>query len=80
MLAVLCRQTLLLQDIAVAPLLVILPLIAGAGPQSSQELGVLSAQSRLPFGGSRRDCTTCTSRRIASLSFGLSVAGDNAHR
>lgn len=43
--------TLLLQDIAVAPLLVILPLIAGAGPQSSQELGVLVAKGTFGFGG-----------------------------
>ena len=35
---------LLLQDLAVAPLLVILPLVAGSGPQSSGELGVLVAK------------------------------------
>ena len=35
---------LLLQDLLVAPLLVILPLVAGSGPQSTGELGVLVAK------------------------------------
>jgi len=41
---------LLLQDIAVAPLLVILPLIAGSGPQSGPELGILLAKGTFGFG------------------------------
>ena len=41
---------LLLQDIAVAPLLVILPLIAGSGPQSGPELGLLVAKGTFGFG------------------------------
>mgnify|MGYP004287196417 CR=1 FL=1 len=36
---------LLLQDLLVAPLLVILPLVAGSGPQSTGELGVLVAKA-----------------------------------
>lgn len=43
-------SVLLLQDIAVAPLLVVLPLIAGSGPQSGGELGVLVAKATLGFG------------------------------
>jgi len=42
---------LLLQDLAVAPLLVILPLVAGSGPQSSSELGILVAKATFGFGG-----------------------------
>ena len=42
---------LLLQDIAVAPLLVLLPLVAGSGPQGSAELGVLVAKATFGFGG-----------------------------
>ena len=42
---------LLLQDLAVAPLLVVLPLLAGAGPQSSADLGVLVAKGTIGFGG-----------------------------
>eukprot|EP00980_Cylindrotheca_fusiformis_P009094 scaffold1966_cov109-Cylindrotheca_fusiformis.AAC.3 len=41
---------LLLQDLAVAPLLVILPLLAGSGPSSSVELGVLVAKATFGFG------------------------------
>jgi Kef-type K+ transport system membrane component KefB/voltage-gated potassium channel Kch len=41
---------LLLQDLAVAPLLVILPLLAGSGPSSSIELGVLVAKATFGFG------------------------------
>ena len=41
---------LLLQDIAVAPLLVILPLIAGSGPQTGPELGLLVAKGTFGFG------------------------------
>jgi Kef-type K+ transport system membrane component KefB len=41
---------LLLQDLAVAPLLVILPLLAGSGPQSSSELGVLVLKGTVGFG------------------------------
>lgn len=41
---------LLLQDLAVAPLLVILPLIAGSGPQTTAELGVLVAKATVGFG------------------------------
>uniref|UniRef100_A0A7R9ZDG1 Calmodulin n=1 Tax=Pseudictyota dubia TaxID=2749911 RepID=A0A7R9ZDG1_9STRA len=43
-------SVLLLQDVAVAPLLVILPLIAGSGPQTGAELGVLTAKATLGFG------------------------------
>jgi Kef-type K+ transport system membrane component KefB/Ca2+-binding EF-hand superfamily protein/voltage-gated potassium channel Kch len=41
---------LLLQDLAVAPLLVILPLLAGLGPQTSTELAVLVAKATFGFG------------------------------
>lgn len=41
---------LLLQDLAVAPLLVILPLIAGSGPSSSSELGLLALKATVGFG------------------------------
>jgi Kef-type K+ transport system membrane component KefB len=41
---------LLLQDLAVAPLLVIIPVLAGAGPQTSAELGLLVAKATLGFG------------------------------
>jgi Kef-type K+ transport system membrane component KefB len=41
---------LLLQDLAVAPLLVILPLLAGSGPQSSSELAVLVLKGTVGFG------------------------------
>ena len=41
---------LLLQDLLVAPLLVILPLVAGSGPQGPQELGLLGAKATLGFG------------------------------
>jgi Kef-type K+ transport system membrane component KefB/Trk K+ transport system NAD-binding subunit len=41
---------LLLQDLAVAPLLVILPLLAGSGPQTSNELLLLVAKGTLGFG------------------------------
>lgn len=40
---------LLLQDIAVAPILVILPLLAGAGPQSGPEMGLLIAKGTFGF-------------------------------
>lgn len=42
---------LLLQDLAVAPLLVILPIAAGSGPQSGSELGLLVAKATFGFGG-----------------------------
>ena len=41
---------LLLQDVAVAPLLIILPLIAGSGPQTGGELGILVAKATFGFG------------------------------
>jgi Kef-type K+ transport system membrane component KefB/voltage-gated potassium channel Kch len=41
---------LLLQDLAVAPLLVILPLLAGSGPSSATELGILVAKATIGFG------------------------------
>ncbi|KAL7575586.1 hypothetical protein ACA910_020157 [Epithemia clementina (nom. ined.)] len=41
---------LLLQDLAVAPLLVILPLMAGAGPQTASEFGILFAKATVGFG------------------------------
>merc|ERR1719424_404328 len=41
---------LLLQDIAVAPLLVILPLLAGSGPSSGVDLGILVAKGTFGFG------------------------------
>lgn len=40
---------LLLQDLAVAPLLVVLPLLAGSGPQSAVELGVLVSKATVGF-------------------------------
>ena len=43
-------SVLLLQDLAVAPLLVILPLLAGAGPQTGTELGILAAKATIGFG------------------------------
>jgi Kef-type K+ transport system membrane component KefB/voltage-gated potassium channel Kch/Ca2+-binding EF-hand superfamily protein len=43
-------SVLLLQDLAVAPLLVILPLLAGAGPQTGAELGILAAKATIGFG------------------------------
>lgn len=41
---------LLLQDLAVAPLLVVLPLLAGSGPQSAIELAVLVFKATIGFG------------------------------
>ncbi|KAL3906845.1 MAG: hypothetical protein SGILL_009112, partial [Bacillariaceae sp.] len=41
---------LLLQDLAVAPLLVVLPILAGAGPQSAAELSVLVFKATIGFG------------------------------
>lgn len=41
---------LLLQDLAVAPLLVILPLLAGSGPQTSSDLTLLLAKATIGFG------------------------------
>jgi Kef-type K+ transport system membrane component KefB len=41
---------LLLQDVAVAPLLVILPIIAGAGPQTWSEVAILAAKATVGFG------------------------------
>ena len=41
---------LLLQDLAVAPLLVVLPLVAGTGPQDPQTLGLLAAKATFGFG------------------------------
>ena len=43
-------SVLLLQDVAVAPLLVILPLVAGAGPQTGSEFGILIAKATVGFG------------------------------
>jgi Kef-type K+ transport system membrane component KefB/voltage-gated potassium channel Kch len=43
-------SVLLLQDLAVAPLLVLLPLVAGSGPQSGTELGILAAKATIGFG------------------------------
>jgi Kef-type K+ transport system membrane component KefB len=42
---------LLLQDLAVAPLLVLLPIAAGSGPQDAQALGLLVAKATFGFGG-----------------------------
>jgi Kef-type K+ transport system membrane component KefB/voltage-gated potassium channel Kch len=42
---------LLLQDLAVAPLLVLIPVLAGTGPQTSAELGILIAKATVGFGG-----------------------------
>lgn len=41
---------LLLQDLAVAPLLVVLPIFAGSGPQSAVELAVLVFKATVGFG------------------------------
>jgi Kef-type K+ transport system membrane component KefB/voltage-gated potassium channel Kch len=41
---------LLLQDLAVAPLLVVLPLLAGSGPQSAVELAILVSKATIGFG------------------------------
>ena len=41
---------LLLQDLAVAPLLVLIPVLAGTGPQTSAELGILIAKATVGFG------------------------------
>ncbi|KAG7369131.1 glutathione-regulated potassium-efflux system protein [Nitzschia inconspicua] len=41
---------LLLQDLAVAPLLVVLPILAGSGPQSAAELSVLVFKATIGFG------------------------------
>jgi Kef-type K+ transport system membrane component KefB len=41
---------LLLQDLAVAPLLVVLPILAGSGPQSAAELSVLVFKATVGFG------------------------------
>lgn len=41
---------LLLQDLAVAPLLVILPLLAGSGPSTAIDLGLLVAKATVGFG------------------------------
>ena len=43
-------SVLLLQDLAVAPLLVLLPLVAGSGPQSATELGILTLKATVGFG------------------------------
>jgi Kef-type K+ transport system membrane component KefB len=43
-------SVLLLQDLAVAPLLVIVPILAGSGPQTSGELGILFAKATVGFG------------------------------
>jgi Kef-type K+ transport system membrane component KefB len=43
-------SVLLLQDLAVAPLLVLLPLVAGSGPQSSVAFGILAAKATVGFG------------------------------
>ena len=47
---ILALSILLLQDLAVAPLLVILPLVAGLGPQTLSELGILISKATLGFG------------------------------
>ena len=46
-----CLSILLLQDLAVAPLLVVLPLVAGSGPQDPAALGILAAKATFGFGG-----------------------------
>ena len=43
-------SVLLLQDLAVAPLLVLLPLVAGSGPQSGGELCILALKATVGFG------------------------------
>jgi Kef-type K+ transport system membrane component KefB/Ca2+-binding EF-hand superfamily protein/voltage-gated potassium channel Kch len=40
---------LLLQDLSVAPLLVVLPLLAGSGPQSAVDLGILVSKATIGF-------------------------------
>ena len=40
---------LLLQDLSVAPLLVVLPLLAGSGPQSAADLGILVSKATVGF-------------------------------
>jgi len=40
---------LLLQDLSVAPLLVVLPLLAGSGPQSAVDLGILVSKATVGF-------------------------------
>lgn len=42
---------LLLQDLAVAPLLVLLPVLAGSGPQTAAEFGALIVKAVFGFGG-----------------------------
>ena len=42
---------LLLQDLAVAPLLVLLPVLAGSGPQTATEFGTLIVKAVFGFGG-----------------------------
>jgi len=42
---------LLLQDLAVAPLLVLLPVLAGSGPQTAAEFGTLIVKAVFGFGG-----------------------------
>lgn len=42
---------LLLQDLAVAPLLVLLPVLAGSGPQTATEFGILIIKAVFGFGG-----------------------------
>jgi len=42
---------LLLQDLAVAPLLVLLPILAGSGPQTLAEFGILISKAVFGFGG-----------------------------
>ena len=39
------------RPIAVAPLLVLLPLVAGSGPQDTTALGLLAAKATFGFGG-----------------------------
>jgi Kef-type K+ transport system membrane component KefB/Ca2+-binding EF-hand superfamily protein len=42
---------LLLQDLAVAPLLVLLPVLAGSGPQTATDFGILIIKAVFGFGG-----------------------------
>lgn len=42
---------LLLQDLAVAPLLVLLPVLAGSGPQTATDFGILIVKAVFGFGG-----------------------------
>ena len=81
---------LLLQDLAVAPLLVVLPLVAGTGPQDPPTLGLLAAKATFGFGAVLWACSyllrlafelVAEQRRVARRS-GSSDPGqaDDVHR